>query len=74
MRTMAQKLFEIRHNGKRVGDSGYALLSAACRELKNAPEGSEVVQVDGGGNVLRSYSAWDCEEKLRERPIVRSGR
>jgi hypothetical protein len=71
---MAQKLFEIRYQGKRIGDTGYALLSGACQKLKNAPEGSEVVQVDGGGNVLRSYSARDCEKKLRERPIIRSGR
>lgn len=71
---MAQKLFEIRHKGKRIGDSGYALLSGACRELGNAPEGSEVVQVDGGGNVLRSYSARDCEKELQQRPKVRSGR
>jgi len=70
---MAQKLFEIRCKDKRVGESGYAVLSGACRELKNAPEGSVVVQVDGAGNEIRRYSAEDCEEALRP-PTVRSGR
>lgn len=65
MRFMAQKLFEVCYKGKRVGESGYAVLTGACRELKNAPAGSVVVQVDGAGNEIKRYSAQDCERKLR---------
>ena len=70
---MAQKLFEVRYEGKRVGESGYAVLTGACRELKNAPAGSVLVQVDAAGDVLKQYSARDCEKKLRP-PVLRSGR
>jgi hypothetical protein len=36
---------------------------------KGAPKGSQVVQVDGKGKVLKTFSVEDCENALRS-PIV----
>ncbi len=66
---MAQKLFEVRCNGKRVGEHSYALLSGACLALKEAPPGSEVVEIDGEGNELKRYKFQECQQALT-RPII----
>jgi hypothetical protein len=64
---MAQEFFEIHLNGKSIGS--FAMASGACRALKESPGGSEVVQVDAEGNILKIFSAQDCENALRV-PII----
>jgi hypothetical protein len=66
---MAQKLFEVRYNGKTIGGIGYENLRGACESIMEAPKGSQVVQVDGKGRVLKTFSVKDCENALRS-PIV----
>ncbi len=60
---MAQEFFEIRFNGKSIGS--FPTLSGACRVLKESPGGSEVVQVDAEGNILKMFSAQDCQDAIR---------
>jgi hypothetical protein len=64
-----QKLFEIYHGGKPVGESGYNSLAGACRALKDFPDGSEVVQVDGERKVTKIFSKQDCQDALRDPKI-----
>jgi len=66
---MAEKLFEVRYKGETFGGIGYDNLRGACESVMEAPKGSQVVQVDGKGNVLRTFSVEDCEHALRS-PIV----
>ena len=68
---MPQNLFLIHQNGKDVGQSGYSTLEGACRALQNFPDGTEVVQVDAEGRVVKSFSRQECEDALRS-PIIRS--
>jgi hypothetical protein len=68
---MPQKLFLIYRDGKPVGESGYASLTGACTALRHSPDGSEVVQVDGEGTVIKIFSRQDCENALRV-PVIRS--
>jgi hypothetical protein len=68
---MPQKLFLIYRDGKPVGGSGYASLAGACTALRDSPDGSEVVQVDGEGTVTKIFSRQDCENALRV-PVIRS--
>src|SRR5258708_29018678 len=66
---MEQKLFEVRYNGETFGGIGYDNLREACESIMDAPKGSQVVQVDGEGRVLKLFSVEDCENALRS-PIV----
>jgi hypothetical protein len=65
----AEKLFEVRYNGETFGGIGYDNLREACESVMEAPKGSQVVQVDGKGRVLKTFSVEDCENALRS-PIV----
>lgn len=67
---MAQKLFQIHLKGKSIGENGYATLLGACDALKEFPAGSEVVQVNGEGRVIKVFSAQDCQDALRP-PTIR---
>ena len=69
MFVMAEKLFEVRYKGETFGGIGYENLREACESIMEAPKGSQVVQVDGKGEVLKTFSAEDCENVLRS-PIV----
>jgi hypothetical protein len=62
---MKQKLFEVRYNGDTYGGIGYDDLRGACESIMEAPKGSQVVQVDGKGKVLKTFSVEDCENALR---------
>ena len=66
---MAEKLFEVRYKGETFGGIGYDNLREACESVMEAPKGSQVVQVDGKGKVLKAFSVEDCENALRS-PIV----
>jgi hypothetical protein len=66
---MAQEFFEIHLNDKSIGS--YATLAGACRALKESPAGSLIVQVDAEGNVLKIFSAQECQDALRT-PTIRS--
>jgi hypothetical protein len=67
---MAQEFFETHLNGKSIGS--YATLSGACRALEESPGGSEVVQMDAEGNLVKIFPAQDCKDAVRtSRPQCR---
>jgi hypothetical protein len=62
---LAEKLFEVRYNGETFVGISYDNLREACGSIMEAPKGSQVVQVDGKGKVLKTFSVEDCENALR---------
>lgn len=57
---MALRYFQVHNAGKNVsGEATYPSLAQASLALQDAPEGSEVVEIDTGG-VIRHYTREEC--------------
>jgi hypothetical protein len=58
---MALRYFQVHKDGKNVsGEATYPSLEQAALALRDAPAGSEEVEIDGANEVIRRYTREEC--------------
>jgi len=58
--------FRIYQNDMRVDDKNYLTLAQAALAMRQAPAGSEVMEIDADGKIVRRYSADECEKVAQD--------